>query len=131
MADKELIPCPFCRGGSQSLEDGVYGQDYHYAIKCCGCGCKLTMRYSEVVTGKRLYMADLIDIWNTRQPDKGPVLAGLPEVKEKLLEQYNRLVAVEREETGHGSTTFGEYLDMIYVIGMADFNKKLMIREAK
>lgn len=55
----------------------------------------------------------------------------MQEVKEKLLEQYNRLVDVERKETGHASTEFGEYLDMIQVIGMADFNKKLMEREAE
>ena len=122
--NEELKPCP-CGGKMELLNDQRHMQQRvsreRFELVCADCG--LTVKHPSKSTHK------LIHLWNARQPDTGPVLAGMPEVKEKLLEQYKRLVDVERNETGHGSTTFGEYLDMIKVIGMADFNNKLMERE--
>lgn len=111
MNDKELKPCPFCKGKAEVVVENVepqsdswYGEKNERFVKCSKCGCCLFDEYFHDGFYKE---QDAIKAWNTRPQNKdnqhdywrkniSPLIKKVKEEESKDTSSY--LAAVEHKQ---------------------------------
>lgn len=97
MSDERLLPCPFCGGEAEIIEEGFLAEPDYFMIRCKDKNC--TMRPK---TDFYKDKSKVISFWNTRKP-----IEKIIDRLEQQKQQYKR----RSEETAHvlqGEHFFGK-----------------------